>query len=374
MEINFKQPRGSKITWATVQVSLDGEHQALQPYRDNTILDLQHLVAITHLGPSQLFGEPLTIAETRALRGTPTISFPGGELSGLGADGQRSYEHSTRWKFTGDRKPRDDGESVQLVYNTLEWELTENDFEKQSSHGNKFQTAFAFANNGQPFLLRVEIQGRTHGVGGRVKNKVKEAFKFGSRAHQEETISTTLVRGFGGQLRGLNEEAQRLDDEMMKKNEGVRYPGTRNSSTTDLASQSPDPSLKINPPATSGAGGGNVNITLSDDDKMQLKSAAMSLISPQPQVEPQATDGARTANASSNPTVKKDPEVKAEPQDDEQHQSKQQGQQKNVILNQEKRQKQPMNRNVLEALIQIFGSWIWAIVRIFSGTSESNIS
>lgn len=369
MEINFKQSRGSKITWATVQVSLDGEHQALQPYRDSAITDPQHLVAVTHLGPSQLFGDPLTIAETRAVHATPTVSFPGGEVSGFGADGQRSYEHSTRWRFTGNRKPRDDGGGMQLVYNTLEWELEENDYEKQSSHGNKFQTAFAFANNGQPFLLRVEIQGRTHAFGGRFKNKVKGAFKFGSRAHQEQTISTTLVRGFGGRLLGLNEEAERLDDDMMKKNEGVRYPGTRNASTTDLPPQSPDPNLKAEQPSTPGAGDGNIKITLSADAEAQLRSAALSLITPQTPVENQPTAGAKTDDRASEPTVKPKPEVKIEAEDDgQQHQLP--GQHKNRILDLDKRQDQ-LNIGILEVLQQIFASWIWAIMRIFSPTSEN---
>lgn len=374
MDINFNQPRGCKITWATVQVSLDGEHQALQPYRDNSINDPRHLVSITHLGPSELVGDPLTIAETRAVHVAPTVSFPGGEVSGLGLDGERSYEHITRWKFSGHRKTRDDKGDMQLIYNTLQWQLVENDLEKQSSHGNTFRTAFAFANNGQPFLMRVEIQGRIHGVGHRFKSKVKGAFKFGSRAHQEQTISTTLVRGFKGQLQALNELAERLDEDMMKKNQGVRYPGSLNASTADLLSPTLDPGFKVGTSPAPAASDDNIKLPNSTDATAQLRNAALSLISPQPTSQKEPADGAKINNVDSSPMVKKDPdpEVKIKPEDDEQ-QNKQLGQQDSQVLNQEQRQRQ-MNRSVLEVLMQVFESWIWAIVQVFSRTSDKNVS
>lgn len=369
MDINFNQPRDCKITWATVQVSLDGEHDALQPYRDNTITDPRHLVSITHLGPSELCGDPLTIVESREVHATPTVSFPGGELSGLGVGGQRSYEHNTRWKFTGHRRTREDSGGVQLVYNSLQWQLEENDFEKQSSHGNKFRTAFTFANNGQPFLMRVEIQGRIQGVGHRFKNKAKKAFRFGSRAHQEQTMSTTLVRGFNGRLQALNELAERLDEDMLIKNQRVRYPGSLNVSTTELLSSLPDPSQKLDKSPALPPGNSNLKVPNSADTTALLRSATLSLISPQSPAQKQP-NGPDNFNRGSIPTAKKDPEVKTEPQNDGQ-QEKQQAQHGNPAINPGNLQHQ-VGRSVLEVLMQIFKDWIWAIVRLFSRSSENN--
>jgi hypothetical protein len=234
LDLTFTPIRGYKLMWATIKVTLDGEHKDLEPWRDKSIIDPAGLVLLRHWGPDQIVGAPVTVSEKKTRHGTPSVTFPQGGVSGVGRDGEQSFEHDVRWVFTGN--PRRNN-TRGMTYNSLEWHLWENDLESQSSHGNRFQTAFAFANSGQPFLMKVEIDGGLH----KIHHRLLEKLKFGSHKHGEENISTTLVRGFNGRMEPLNELADRLNDDMKLKNGDIGY--AKKPDARDAAS---------NPPAATG--------------------------------------------------------------------------------------------------------------------------
>lgn len=276
LDLTFTPIRGYKLMWATIKISLDGDHKDLEPWRDKSIIDPGGLVFLTHWGPDQIIGTPVTVSEKKTTHVTPSVTFPQGGVSGVGRDGEQSFERDVRWVFTGHPRPRITGG---VTYNSLEWHLWENDLESQSSHGNRFQTAFAFANSGQPFLMKVEIDGGLH----KIHHRLLEKIKFGSRKHGEENISTTLVRGFNGRMEPLNELADRLNEEMKLKNGDIGY------------SKKLDPQVAAsNPPAATGT------LPLADPrpaegaqkqgvSTEQLTKMTMSLISPSVKQQAQTT-------------------------------------------------------------------------------------
>lgn len=222
MDISFGQVKDYKLTWATVQVTLDGEHKGLEDFRDRSIRASDHLVCMTHwYGPDEINGTTMPVSEQPRMQATPKISAQGIGLGGMGISNDKSFEHNVFWTFKGRLQHRQGKGSKSMTYDSLKWDLKENNFETQSSHGDKFQTAFAFVNSGQPFLMKIEIHGGLHKVSHRIKKKVggiAKMIRFGGGCSKEENISTTLVRGFTGKRQPLDEVVRSLNDEMKAKN------------------------------------------------------------------------------------------------------------------------------------------------------------
>ncbi|CZR50901.1 uncharacterized protein PAC_00775 [Phialocephala subalpina] len=131
-------------------------------HRDEDIKEKENgekdLVCMTQwYGPEKIIGNPIAVSEKETTQVRPSVSFLQGGISGLRYEGETSFEHD-------------------------------------SSHGDRFQMAFAFVNGGQPFLIKVEIQRGLRKMGPEVKEKAKWALKFGSIRHKEESISTTLKK------------------------------------------------------------------------------------------------------------------------------------------------------------------------------------
>lgn len=278
MDISFNQTEGYKLKWATIQVTLDGEHKDLKMYREKEVVE-KDLVCMTNwYGPNEITGKPIAVSEKKTTHATPEISLPQGGISGLGYDSEKSFDHNFQWKFTGDLEPGQGKGFESGAYDTLKWHLKENELETDSSHPNLFQTAFAFVNGGQPFLMKVEIQGRLKKIRHELKEKAR-ALKFGSSRHKEENISTTLVRGFTGRTQPLDLFVKNLNKEMKEKNGDDSYSGpvVVESAATKLSveeSELEQKALNETPPAYSEREVEGVDLSA-----QQWRDMVMSLIS-----------------------------------------------------------------------------------------------
>lgn len=244
MDINFTQPPGHKLTSATIQVTLDDEDVALDHYRDPALLDSGRPVQITEwYGPKQ-FGGPTKMAhKQRTINLTPEANVLGNGGGGLGVNFNKSFVHTSKWTFQGSLHPGPTGPS--WAYRTLKWDMTENDLEKHPDHANKVHTAFAFENSGQPFLMKVQIDGDLEKIGSRFKDKVKK--KFGPRPRKEQDISSTLVGAFYGRRRPLDELAKGLERAMEMENRNsvpLEMPASQQATFQQLPY---DPAVSNNP-------------------------------------------------------------------------------------------------------------------------------
>lgn len=219
LDLSFRQPKGSRLHSATVIVTLDDEDQALETMTNKLTrrddLDPYCPVQLTDSYGPKAFTGPEKFAQTKkSLKLTPDAQIMGNGFGGLGFDKEDSFTYSRRWNFSGHLLP---GKGRHWTYRTLKWDLSENDLEPESSHSNEVHTAFTFEHGGQPFFMKVEIQGRLRQLHGRVRDKFK---KFPSGMKKEESSVVTLIN-FGERMsftKPLDERAKQLQFEMEMAN------------------------------------------------------------------------------------------------------------------------------------------------------------
>ncbi|KAJ3535298.1 hypothetical protein NM208_g7129 [Fusarium decemcellulare] len=189
LDLNFGPPQGCKVKSATVTVTLDDADRCLHPYRtrsDRAYHTSNCPVQMTDwYGPKQLIGEEKSTEFKRTMRMAPELHVMGGGASGVGVDSEKTFKYSSRWTFNGQLLP---GKNT-WTYKTLKWDLKDNDFEIQASRSSRVHTAFAFEHAGQPFLMKVEIEGKLE----KWKHRVKSKLRFGSSKNQDEGQTTTLI-------------------------------------------------------------------------------------------------------------------------------------------------------------------------------------
>jgi len=210
MEILFKNLHECVLESATVRVVLDGEHHTLKS---------KNAVEVRQVGPQSIAGTPFGIVRRRGFAFKPTAEV-GGMMSFSAAEAYREKEWTqfTRWVFEGGSWATGKSSTV----NSAEWALLENPSEGQPSHGNCFRTAFLFVNDGQPFLLRVEVEGSLSKLRHKTKEKLKRvAYKFGSSPANPPP--NTVIRGFASQTEFLDEYAARLDNDLNKLNGAIDF-------------------------------------------------------------------------------------------------------------------------------------------------------
>jgi hypothetical protein len=160
INLNFSPPQDCKLKSATVTVTLDDEDRCLASYqraRTPPTRGSNTPVQITDwYGPKQLTGQARTIDKTRFKQFIPEANFMGTGGGGVGGGSQTSFQQSVRWLFSGQLLP---GKKTGL-YRKLQWDLVENELEKQPSRSNRVYTAFSFVHSGQPFLMKVDVDGR----------------------------------------------------------------------------------------------------------------------------------------------------------------------------------------------------------------------
>ena len=218
LDLSFRQPKDCRLHSATVSVTLDDEDKELRelgPKLRRRGSDSQCPIQMTDCyGPKGFAGPERTVLRKTSLHLAPTGQFMGYGFGGVGVETESSSAYSSRWRFSGHLLP---GKGNDWAYKTLKWDLVENDLENQSMHSNEVHTAFTFEHSGQPFLMRVEIQGKLKKLQGRVKDKL---MKFPSTAKKEDGSVVTLIN-FGERFSfktPLDERARELEFEMEMAN------------------------------------------------------------------------------------------------------------------------------------------------------------
>jgi hypothetical protein len=188
--------------------------------------ELRFLQFTQEFGPRELAGEGTraTIKKTRHL--TPQVNVLGNGGGGLGWDHEQSIEQSSRWTFTGNllRGSKLGENAVDIVYRTLRWDLSEDDFQPQTSHSNTIQTAFTLEHDERLFFIRIEIQGKLERRHERMKNRVRELLKFPKDPSKSQGVSLTMVnphaekapRRLDAIARGIPSDMERLNWEAVR--------------------------------------------------------------------------------------------------------------------------------------------------------------
>lgn len=203
INLNFSPPLGCRLKSATVNITLDDDDPCLTPYRlaRAAFTPSDTPVQITDwYGPKQLAGQARTIDKTRFKQFIPEANFMGTGGGGVGGGSETSFQQSARWLFNGQLLP---GKKTR-IYKTLRWDLVENELEKQPSRSNRFYTAFSFVHSGQPFLMKVDVDGRLEKWDKQVMSKLS----FGNvKKKLRDTEAVTLI-----DFAKYSKFQQRLDD------------------------------------------------------------------------------------------------------------------------------------------------------------------
>ncbi|KAJ5538228.1 hypothetical protein N7494_007707 [Penicillium frequentans] len=229
VDFAFSQPKDSHLTSAVIWISLEEEEEkeeqqsrrngprerkkptTVSKYSQNTNPQLilieprlgkSRFLQLTHdFGPRQLEGEPTNVTTKNVMHLTPELNVLGNGGGGLGCDREQTFTQSSRWTFTGNLlpgsrfilRPQNENGTKAMVYRTLKWELSGDDFSRQSTHSNVIQTAFTLEHDMDPFYIRVEIQGKLKKSSDRLKSNVKQLLRFPRQSQQKDAKSLILV-------------------------------------------------------------------------------------------------------------------------------------------------------------------------------------
>lgn len=189
MDLNFGPPRGCRVESATIKVTLDEYDECLDSYdakpgkgRHKSGCPVQMMDSY---GPRRLVGEAKCTEFKQTMSLAPEIHAFGGGAGGVGVNSEKAFKSSSRWAFNGQLLP---GKGT-WTYKTLEWNLTDNELKKQTFQNSCVHTAFTFQHAGQPFTMKVDIEGRLEKWSQRIMSRLK----FGSVTHEGEGQSTTLI-------------------------------------------------------------------------------------------------------------------------------------------------------------------------------------
>ncbi|KAI1421221.1 hypothetical protein F5Y12DRAFT_39695 [Xylaria sp. FL1777] len=202
LDLAFSQPSDCRLKSATVQVTLDDDDEHL--VREFPAPGPRTPVQIVKYGPRHMTGEPQYERIATHNRFIPSVDVgPFGGAGGVGRESAKVTVRECRWTFeshlmTGGRKRGQNN----WAYKVLQWQITENELETQSSHSNTVHTAFSFVHGGQPFFMRVEVSGklenRTSDLGHQIRHKMRK-LKFPANPLSAK-YATTLVN-FNGRHR-----------------------------------------------------------------------------------------------------------------------------------------------------------------------------
>lgn len=249
VDLSFVQPKDCRLSSATVWISLEDAHQVATDSKssqskkrylipsspsgttesvvmreDVEEYEIVRFLQFTHdFGPRQLAGEATKATTKRTRHLTPQITIGGNGVGGLGFDQEQSVEQTSRWLFTGNllqgSKLGDNADD--MAYRTLKWELSEDNFQPQSTHNNTIQTAFTIEHDGNAFIICIEIKGKLERRHERMKSHVKQLLKF-PKDPQNQGTSLTLVLPQSKEARRLDHIAKGIPFDMERLNlEGI---------------------------------------------------------------------------------------------------------------------------------------------------------
>ena len=220
MDLDFRQPQGYVLEWATVQVSLDDQTPHYVPSatplsRPFDVLGQYPIQMTPWFGPQHIVGPERVMHKSQTIDLKPNVQVAGNGVGGVGRRDQATFEIPYRWKFTGSLVRPSAKKPGGGQYKTLEWELKENDLEPGQT--NKIHTAFTFEYGGQPFFMKVVVKGGLKKLHHQFKHNLK-SMKFGPRPNKNEDVSTTLVNAYHGNRLPLDALARGLDNAMEMEN------------------------------------------------------------------------------------------------------------------------------------------------------------
>lgn len=188
LNLNFGPPQGCRVKSATITITLDEEATCLNAYGSGRRLHPSRCpVQMTECyGPRGLAGQNKTAEVKRTTKLTPDITVLGNGGGGVGFESGKTFTKSVRWSFNG-QLLRGTG-NTSWTYKALRWDLNENELESQSLHSTKVRTAFTFEHSGQPFLMKVDIDGKLEKWNDRLKSKLK----FGTASEKEGKVVTLI--------------------------------------------------------------------------------------------------------------------------------------------------------------------------------------
>ncbi|KAI8712671.1 hypothetical protein NCS52_01365800 [Fusarium sp. LHS14.1] len=186
MNLNFGPPRGCKVKSATVTVTLDEYDECLSSYKPRPRRGYQESTCPVQItdwyGPKHLVGEEKYTEYKQTMSVAPEVHVLGSGAGGVGMSSEKAFKSSSRWSFDGQLLA---GEPTG-TYTKLEWTLTANELDRQSVRNRCVRTAFSFHHAGQPFLMKVEIEGQLASW----KDQISSRLKFKSKKNSN---STTLI-------------------------------------------------------------------------------------------------------------------------------------------------------------------------------------
>ncbi|KAI0098795.1 hypothetical protein GGR51DRAFT_537469 [Nemania sp. FL0031] len=212
LDLTFQQPGDHRLKYATVTVTLDDDSKDLIQLlpAPGPSDDAKVPVRIGEYGPTQIMGEAKNVHKTVEHQAAPEIGVGGYiNVGNMGRKSERDFNQEYRWTFSSQKKP---AKKDSPHYQVLKWTITENKLDPHSYHSNTIHTAFAFRHGGQPFLIRVGIEGS-------LRNKFPNLWhKFSSL--RDQRFATTLVNFNGGErfTKVLDQIAERLPAEMEREN------------------------------------------------------------------------------------------------------------------------------------------------------------
>lgn len=195
LDLCFTEPPGCSLKGATVLLSLDEDDKDLRRHfaAGKPPPKPRVPVQITKHGPQALRGTMSEQAEFKKYNGTPHVEAGGfAGFGGIGVDYEKLITRKSQWRVASQVTANHLGRAT-----TLRWDITENEFDSQPAHPNRFHTAFSFEHDGQPFLMQVEVGGLLESTIEQSKHKVKQGFKKYLRFPAEPRRATTMVN-FGG--------------------------------------------------------------------------------------------------------------------------------------------------------------------------------
>ncbi|KAI0451614.1 hypothetical protein F5B21DRAFT_486612 [Xylaria acuta] len=216
LDLTFHEPKGCRLHSATVTVSLDDEHRDLHSIQGglSPAVLRRHPVQMTDCyGPKSFMGPEKSVYKKESIHFNPNIQAAGFGASLAEVRKERMSTSSSRWRFSG--QLLSSGSSA-WKYDALQWELSENDFEKQSTRNNVVHTAFAFHHGSRPFFMKVDVEGKLRGLHGQLRNK----FKNFLTSTKKDGGALTLIN-FGDQhifTKPLDSRARNLHFEMEQAN------------------------------------------------------------------------------------------------------------------------------------------------------------
>ncbi|TGO63263.1 hypothetical protein BCON_0014g00520 [Botryotinia convoluta] len=193
MSLGFDQPNDCRLSSAIVSITLEGSDPRDATERHSIQKSVSDSLHITdQYGPKQLSGPERRMLVRKKVLLTPNINILGNGGGGVGLETSKELILSSRWIFNGRLRPAAHPTHKSRhtsIYRTLEWELTESEFEQHATHSNMIHTAFAFEHDGMPFLMEVNIKGKLRST----KENILRHLKFSSDQDKNRGSSTTFV-------------------------------------------------------------------------------------------------------------------------------------------------------------------------------------